>query len=57
MNRCAVPTSEWLPVEWIIGRGEEVADDVLPVADLAAAGQDHRVLHDLSHNGVLRHRA
>ena len=47
---------EWLSVEWIVGCGEEVADYVLPVADLPAARQDHRILHDLAHDRVLRER-
>ncbi len=31
-----------------------MANDVLPVADLSASGQDHRILHDLAHDGILK---
>ena len=43
---------EWLPVEGVVGGGEEVAVDVLAVHDLARGGQQHRVLHQLAHHRV-----
>jgi hypothetical protein len=49
-------TCEGLSVERIIGRGEQVTNDVLPVADLSTSGQNHRILHDLAHDGILKRK-
>merc|ERR1712112_420945 len=45
--------SQRLPVERVVGCGKDVPLDVLSVAAIAA-GQNHRVLHQLAHDRALK---